>query len=186
MAREFRVRNMVRLRESPHADAPSPLGTVSLDDVVTILSEQGEWSEVWVADEAGNVRTGFVRMSMLEERPPLAPSEEEAIDEANFALALTFAARTHGVNRDYLIAVAWVESRIKNVTNETTGAIGPFQFMPSTWAGLVVQHGQQEDIAERDIVKADKQAVFAAIHTAEAQDQLLGKLDACPRVSSST
>ena len=62
------------------------------------------------------------------------------------------------------------------MTNETTGAIGPFQFMPSTWAGLVVQHGQQEDIAERDIVKADKQAVFAAIHTAEAQDQLLGKL----------
>ena len=135
MAREFRVRNMVRLRESPHADAPSPLGTVSPDDVVTILSEQGEWSEVRVVDEAGNVRTGFVRMSMLEERPPLAPSEEEAIDEANFALALTFAARTHGVNRDYLIAVAWVESRIKNVTNETTGAIGPFQFMPSTWGG---------------------------------------------------
>src|SRR5712691_7801093 len=120
MTREFHVKNMVRLRERPHADAPSPRGTVSLDDVVTILSEQDEWSEVRVVDEAGNVRTGFVRTSILEERPSLAPSEE-AIDEANFALALTFAARTSGVNRDYLIAVAWVESRIKNVANETMG-----------------------------------------------------------------
>jgi uncharacterized protein (TIGR02594 family) len=179
MATEFRVRNMVALRESPNGDVPSPRGTVSLDDIVTILTDQGEWSEVRVVDEAGNVRTGFVRTSTLVEPPPLAP-EKEAIDELNFALALTFAAHTSGVNRDYLLAVAWAESRIKNMVNPTTGAIGPFQFMPSTWAALIAKHGQQERITEREIVNAGKQAVFAAIDTKEAQDQLLGKLGRLP------
>jgi hypothetical protein len=84
------------------------------------------------------------------------------------------------VNRDYLIAVAWVESQLKNVVNPKTGAMGPFQFMRDTWAGLVAQHGQQEDITERDIADAGKQAVFAAISTAEAQDRLLGKLGQLP------
>jgi uncharacterized protein (TIGR02594 family) len=179
MATEFRVKNRVHLRESPNGAVPSPRGTVSVDDVVTILTDQGEWSEVRVVDKAGNVRTGFVLTSMLEERAVLAP-EEEAIGEVNFALALTFAAHTSGVNRDYLLAVAWAETRIKNIVNPITGAIGPFQFMPGTWAAMVAKHGQQEGITERDIVNAGKQAVFAAIDTKEAQDQLLGKLGRLP------
>jgi uncharacterized protein (TIGR02594 family) len=76
--------------------------------------------------------------------------------------------------------VAWVESRLKNVANQTTDAMGPFQFLPSTWADLVARHGQQEDITERDIVNVGKQAVCAAIHTAEAQEQLVGKLGRLP------
>ena len=76
---------------------------------------------------------------MIEELPPPTP-KEEAINEVNFALALTYVAHTYGVNRDYLIAVAWAESRIKNVINQTTGAVGPFQFTPGTWAALVARH----------------------------------------------
>ena len=179
MATEFHVRNMVRLRESPRGDAPSSRGTVSRDDVLTILAEQGEWLEVRVVDEDGNVRTGFVRTSMLEEQTLLPPAEE-AIDEVDFARAITFAAHTYGVNRDYLLAVAWAETRIKNMVNPTTKAIGPFQFTPSTWAALVARRGQQAGITDGDIVDASQQAHFAAINTKEAQDQLLGKLGRLP------
>jgi N-acetylmuramoyl-L-alanine amidase len=179
MATEFTVSNMVHLREVPGGDVPSPRGIVDHGDVVTILSKQGEWSEVQVVDQSGNVRKGFVPTDMIEELPPPTP-KEEAINEVNFALALTYVARTYGVNRDYLIAVAWAESRIKNVVNQATGAVGPFQFTPSTWAGLVASHLQQEGITERDIVDTGNQAVFAAIYTAEAQEQLLRKLERLP------
>jgi uncharacterized protein (TIGR02594 family) len=179
MATEFTVKNLVHLREIPNGAVPSPRGTVDNGDVVTILSKQGEWSEVRAVDKAGNVRTGFVPTSMIEELPSPA-LRDEAIDETNFARVATLAAVRSGVNRDYLVAVAWVESRIKNVLDQTTGARGPFQFTPSTWAGLVAQHGQQEEITERDIDNWGKQPAFAAIRTAEAQDQLVDKLGRLP------
>ena len=179
MATEFRVKNTIDLRESPNGAIPSPRGTVSPAHVVTILTNQGEWSEVRVVDKAGNVRTGFVRTSMLEERGALAP-EKEAIDEVDFAMASTFAAQRAGVNRDYLLAVAWAETRIKNMVNPTTKAIGPFQFTPSTWAALVARRGQQAGITDGDIVDPSQQAHFAAIDTKEAQDQLLGTLGRLP------
>jgi len=60
-------------------------------------------------------------------------SRDPAIDQDAFAQSCLNAARDFGTNAHYLIAVADVESGIKNVPAPSGTAFGPFQITDSTW-----------------------------------------------------
>jgi hypothetical protein len=132
MAARIRVRT--KLRNAPDPMAPNPLGVVTREDVLEILSEKegGAWLEVRATDLSGNVRTGFVPAEGVDQQAPEIDVEEE-IDPVAFGTVCTNNARTYDVNRDYLIAIAWCESRIRNVGTPASSAFGPFQFLQDTW-----------------------------------------------------
>ena len=135
-----RIKNRTKLRNAPDPTAPNPLGVVTRDDMLEILSEHGggAWLEVRATDLSGNVRTGFVPADRVDREAPDMQVEEE-IDPIAFGTVCTNNARTYGVNRDYLIALAWCESRISNVGTAASSAFGPFQFLPRDLEG----HGDQ-------------------------------------------
>jgi uncharacterized protein (TIGR02594 family) len=61
------------------------------------------------------------------------PSIDPNIDEKDFANSCLSAARDFGTSAHYLIAVAFVESGIKNIGSPTSTAFGPFQILQETW-----------------------------------------------------
>lgn len=64
--------------------------------------------------------------------PSVAPEPKDPVLQQ----ALTAAAAAHGVPRELLRAVAYVESRyVTTARNPKSGALGWFQFMPQTAAG---------------------------------------------------
>jgi uncharacterized protein (TIGR02594 family) len=176
-----RIKARTKLRNAPDPTAPNPLGMVKLDDMLEILSEHGGgiWLEVRATDLSGNVRTGFVPADRVDREAPDMQIDEE-IDPVAFGTVCTNNARTHGVNRDYLIALAWCESRIRNVGTAASSAFGPFQFLQETWRGMVTKHGQDTGITEAAILRWEAQATFAAILIAETIDRILDKLDRLP------
>lgn len=62
---------------------------------------------------------------------------DPTIDQDQFAQACLDAARTYGTNAHYLIAVAFIESGIKNIGAPGSSAFGPFQILEETWANYV-------------------------------------------------
>src|SRR4029077_17958132 len=80
---------------------------------------------------------------------PTAPRPE--IDKDAFFEQLGFAARTFGTNRDYLYAVAVVESGVRNIQSPASPAFGPFQFLPPTWKDLVTRFGADTGVTQADI-----------------------------------
>ncbi len=174
-----RMSRRTKLRNAPDLNAQSPLGVVTLDDALEILAETDGWLEVRVIDESGNVRTGFVPADRVNRDAP-APQVDPEIDPVAFGTVCTNSARTYGVNRDYLIALAWCESGIKNVGTSGSTAFGPFQFIRATWRGMVVEHGADTGITEAAIVHWHAQVTFAAILVAKATERILDKLDRLP------
>jgi uncharacterized protein (TIGR02594 family) len=61
-------------------------------------------------------------------------STASTIDQNTFAQCCLNAARDAGTNAHYLIAVAYVESGIKNVPAPGSTGFGPFQIMEQTWS----------------------------------------------------
>ncbi|MEO1473564.1 MAG: CHAP domain-containing protein [Pseudomonadota bacterium] len=168
----------VKLREEPNDNAANPAGICQRDDILRGLEQQGDW---WrLRDEAARpVREGFIRAAHLQ--ATTAPVLDPNIDVDAFYQKLTFAARANGANRDYLFAVAHLESDgVKNVVNSSSGATGPFQFLVSTWADLTARHGAETGVTEADITNPSAQAIFGAIYAAEAQASLTEKLKRVP------
>ena len=163
-----------KLRAGPRDDA-ARLDIVTPDDFIEVLEIEGEWRRVRSTDEAGNIHEGFIRASLLETKGPPEPTTE-VINDVSFVMALTAAARDIGVNRDYLAALAWVESKIKNTVDDNTLATGPFQFTPDLWNELVGRFGVKFGIAHVDIIDPGMQATFAAKQTAIATEALGAQL----------
>ena len=167
---KFRTIQRRRLRARPRDDAEQ-LDIVTPDHTIEILEIVGEWRRVRSTDEAGKPHEGFIQASFLATIDHLRPASE-VIDEINFVMSLTTAAREFGVNRDYLTALAWVESELKNTVDDDTLATGPFQFTPVVWNELVGQFGVEFGIASGDIIDPGMQATFAAKQTAIATETL--------------
>ena len=64
-------------------------------------------------------------------------SVNPAIDEDDFTQACLNAARDFGTNAYYLIAVAFVESGIRNIPSPSSSAFGPFQILDQTWQAFM-------------------------------------------------
>jgi hypothetical protein len=176
-----RMIGVTRLRSAPDPNAPNPSGVVTKDDAIEIISERqdGTWLEVRATDESGNVRTGFVPADRVDRDAP-PPKVEENIDLVRFGVVCTNNARTHGVNRDYLIALAWCESRIKNVGTTDSTAFGPFQFIQDTWNDMVARHSLDTGITEAGFRDWGAQVTFAAILGKEATERIRDRLGRLP------
>jgi len=175
---EYRVIFPQPLRSAPKEDAPAPSGIVHYSSRVEILEEiaDPEWVRAKVRDGIEE-RIGYLKKSALEVRPKETPAE---IDPVLFAKSLRFAARRFETNSVFLGAVAWVESRFKNAVNPSTQATGPYQFLPSTWQGMVAQYGADQGIGEDDIQDPSAQVVFAAIAARDATKSLKKSLGQIP------
>ena len=176
-----RMIGRTRLRSAPDSNAPNPSGVVTEDDAIEIIGERqgGTWLEIRATDESGNVRTGFVPADRVDRDAP-TPKVEEDIDLVRCGVVCTNNARTYGVNRDYLIALAWCESRIKNVGTTGSTAFGPFQFIQDTWKGMVARHGQDTGITEAGFRDWGSQVTFAAILAKEATERIRDRLGRLP------
>jgi uncharacterized protein (TIGR02594 family) len=180
----FRINKaVVKLRDQPRDDSPNTAGIVLMSDVLEKLRDApvSGWWEVQVVTSPGAPRQGFVRQDLLSQidSPPVDPK----IDEEGFFAQLGFAARAHGSNREYLYAVALLESGLQNIGSMASTAFGPFQFVRDTWQDLVARHGTDTGIRATDIVKPGAQAVFAAIYTTEAQKALTTALNRVPNAN---
>jgi uncharacterized protein (TIGR02594 family) len=110
----------------------------------------------------------------------MATAPQAAIDKDTFFKQLGFAARTFGANRDYLYAVAVIESGVQNIKGVASDAFGPFQFLPSTWNDLVAKHGAETGVTEADITDPGAQTIFAAIYSSNSQQALTKALGHVP------
>jgi uncharacterized protein (TIGR02594 family) len=177
----FRVTALAEpLRDQPDANAPASQGEVAAGDLVEKLTSSAppEWMKLRVVNPGEPLREGFVPSTLaLQAVEPAAPPV--AIDKAVFYDQLAFAAQRFGSNRDYLYAVAFAETKVRNVKAANSSAFGPFQFIPSTWKGLLNQHPGL-GLAEADIVRPDAQTILAAIATASAQAALTQALGRVP------
>ena len=88
------------------------------------------------------------------------PASEE---QQEIVGAIAAAAEELGLSERFLGAVAFKESGLRNVKATASSAFGPFQFLQSTWDGLVEQVGEKLGIAPGDIGDVHKQALMAAI-----------------------
>jgi len=119
----------LKLRENPNSTADNPLGKVFTTDVATTLQEQGDWTQIQILDG----RIGWVKSKWLK---PFSTDEiESQIDLELFEQNCVDAARLVGTSAIYLLAIADVESGIRNIPTEVSGgtAFGPFQIIEKTW-----------------------------------------------------
>src|SRR4051812_30864029 len=65
-------------------------------------------------------------------------SSDPNVDRDTFALACLLAARDVDTSPHYLVAVAVVESGIKNIPAPGSTGFGPFQILDGTWAQYMV------------------------------------------------
>jgi uncharacterized protein (TIGR02594 family) len=171
----------VNLRDAPDPSADHSAGTVVINDVIEKLADADVlgWWRVRVVTSGAPRREGFIRSDLLRELP--APALDPAIDKPSFFNQIAFAAQSFDANRDYLYAVASIESGIRNVPAKTdSSAVGPFQFMPATWADLVARHGPMTGIGQEAIGNPGSQAVFAAIAASEELKALTAALNRIP------
>lgn len=170
----------VKLRDEPREDSPNSAGIVIMNDLLDKISDAPVpgWWHMRVVTAGATRREGFVRSALLKEVEEPVPVPE--IDKERFFEQLTFAARAHETNRDYLYAVAFLESGIRNVKSERSDAFGPFQFMPETWRDLVMRHGADTGVTLADHTDPGAQAIIAAIATAEAQKKLAEQIGRVP------
>jgi uncharacterized protein (TIGR02594 family) len=176
----FRIRGFSgRLR----ANAGETTGGILLTaaDVMEKLAEvePSGWWRLHVTDGPAGGAKGFMLGADLEE-VALVPVAVE-IDQERFFHVLSFEARQEEAPREYLFAVAFLESGgIRNVVSKISSAFGPFQFLEDTWAGLVQAHGERRQIGTADRTDPFKQCTFAAIYTADSLRQAVAALGRVP------
>ena len=96
-------------------------------------------------------------------RPAAVRRSQPSGEQGRLLAAIRSNATKHGVNAGLLGAVAFVESGFRNVSSQSSSARGPFQFIPSTWNGLVKLFGDETGITRADITKVEAQAEMAAL-----------------------
>lgn len=171
----------VNLRDAPDPDAPHTAGTVMISDIIEKIADADKpgWWRVRVVTPGVPQREGFIRSDLLKELPVQAP--DPTINKEAFFSQIAFSAVSFGANRDFLYALATVESGVRNLpASAKRSAVGPFQFLPSTWAGLVARYGATTGIEQASIAYPGSQAVFAAIASSEALKALTTALNRVP------
>ena len=173
-------RAIVKLRDQPRDDSMNAAGSVVMTDLLEKMAEATVpgWWHMRVITTGSVAREGFIRQELLVEAADALPLE--LIDLKAFFDQLTLSARAFGTNNQYLYALAVVESGVRNVASKSSSAIGPFQFMPATWADLVDRHGASTGVSANDIREPGAQAILAAASTADAQRKLAGLLGRVP------
>ncbi|MGV8831780.1 MAG: CHAP domain-containing protein [Devosia sp.] len=134
----------------------------------------GGWSKI-VMDTGGGVGPeGFLPTAKIVTKT----IKGAAIEQTAFAAICAGACTSFGVDLPYLLAVARTETRtswkdgiIAADVYRDTGACGPFQFIKSTWEGLVRELGAQFGIRLSDIIDPGKQAALAAYTTKDAMSR---------------
>lgn len=185
-----KIKSSRKLRSGPSGDSkPVSDGDgivyVNPSDKLIVLGESAGWSEVRIDRGGGSGPKGYAPTDQIVDvalKPSVIPLDEFASDCAWAALALN-------IDLPYLLALARVESGIfwndsKGVISakvfKDSGATGPFQFMPKTWAGLVEQRGKILGIRLSDIINPKSQAVFAAFLVNEAIEKHSGQFGGLP------
>ncbi|MFO1037538.1 MAG: TIGR02594 family protein [Geminicoccaceae bacterium] len=168
----LRVRKVIRALPGPAAGTASNSPVVRPNFAIELLREENGFSQIRAVAPGGLVIEGWVPSGELVEKT-VAPTSEE-IDIPAFAELVLVAARQFETSAEYLLATAWHESRIKNVRNSSSGASGPFQFLPTTWAGQIDKVGSAFGITLADIDRWESQPIVAAAFTRENMDGLMG------------
>ncbi|TCA08576.1 TIGR02594 family protein [Rhizobium leguminosarum] len=146
-------------------DGSDPVMIFESASLVAIEVVDGTWSKVTVDTGGGVGFTGHIQ------RKHIAHVTYTPIDIAqkDFAQLCASACSSLLVDLGFMFALARTESRefwaddvIHAEVYRYTGASGPFQFIPSTWEGLVRQVGSALGIRLIDSVFPAKQAVLAA------------------------
>jgi hypothetical protein len=182
----FRIQDDVLaafLHDESRDDAPTSAGTVRFSDLLEKIkdaAEPGWWYVRVVTPGAREHPEGFIRSIQLTEAEQ---TEAETIDEEAFFRQIAYAAVRLCANRDYLFAVAFAASGLRNIASGESSAVGPFQFMPETWNELVKYNGEENDITPDDITDPGSQAVFAAVLSLDAQSHLNERLGRMPTVA---
>jgi uncharacterized protein (TIGR02594 family) len=182
MARFIVIADDAQLFAAPDlaaAHAPVPKGSVAEGDFVT---PGGVWLKVSVAPapRVPPMRDGFMREAAL--RPDADQPPEPVLDNVDFFSLVDNVARTRGVDRDYLIAVAWAETAgLAQLGNATSSKIGPFQFSQETWK-RVIADPQASDL---QLTPGDRrlwrpQVEMAAVLTSRLNDSLAAALNKPP------
>lgn len=129
--------------------------------------ENRDWIKVRVLE---NKEEGFLLLSALDQ----APSPSADIDQDQFFVAVTLAARVFGTDNQYLYALAAAQSGVKNLAGSVPGsdAFGPFQFSAARWADLVARFGAEENITVDDRSDPFEQVVLAARYSRALADAL--------------
>lgn len=182
----FRIQDNVLaafLHDQASDDAPTSAGVVRFSDLVEKIDDAGEpdWLHVRVVTPGtGSLREGFIRSIQLTEAEQ---TDAETIDEEAFFHQIAYAAGRLCANQDYLFAVAFAASGLRNTPSGESFAVGPFRFMPETWNELLMHNGEENDITADDITDLGSQAVFAAILSLDAQSHLNNSLGRTPTVA---
>ena len=174
----YRVKFPMALRAAPTMDADR-IATIEFESLLEILEELPDAKWVRVKTRiGGEERVGYLLRENIEKIVD-APIPEE-IDLVHLMDALIFAAQRFETNYYYLGALAWIESRVRNVVNPSSGAAGPFQFLPSTWKFLVEKYGAETGVDADDIRDVAAQTLFAAIYARDAARVLNEALSRLP------
>lgn len=135
------------------------------DILINVQDGPGVWSSVTIDSGGGTGPSGFVKTAYLVTKT-IAPKD---VSLAEFANLCAIASVTFNVDLAYLLALArtesgtaWTANVIEAKIFTGAGAKGPFQFIQSTWDGLVKQVGASFYIRSIDIVNPASQAVLAA------------------------
>ena len=187
MARFIVIADDAQLFAAPDpaaAHAPVPKDSVAEGDFVT---PGGVWLKVSVAPTPGAppTREGFMREAALRpdaDQPPEPELAEPVLDNVEFFSLVDNVARTRGVDRDYLIAVAWAGTAgLSQFGTATSSKIGPFQFTQETW-NRVISDPQASDL---HLTPGDRrlwrpQVEMAAVLTLHLNDALTAALNKPP------
>jgi uncharacterized protein (TIGR02594 family) len=168
------VKETIFLRSQPAPGSPPvelaggfPVRIYPDDVLINRTDQPNGWSEVKIDRGGGGGPKGFVKTEYLTTKS-LKPKD---VKQDEFTQACASAAVAFNVDLAYLLALARTESGlawddqtgiIKASIFDGAGAIGPFQFIPSTWEGLVKQVGASLVIRSIDIVDPTLQAVLAS------------------------
>ena len=159
------------LRAEPKPDG-AILGTAIISDLLQKIADSpvAGWAEMRLVTPGVAPIQGFMLTAHLVETASNIPTVD--IDTDLFFQTVTNAARTFATSRDFLYALAFIESGLRNIKSGSSDAFGPFQFLPTTWNGMVTKHGDQTRISEADILLPAAQATFAAIYAKELTDAI--------------
>lgn len=124
----FRPVQNFTLRSQPNDAATTPK-IITTEFRIDIVDDVGEgWVKINAYDVLSNGFEGFVKRTSLKET-----DIDPVINKTRFIGACLDGAFDFKTNAAYLLAVAEIESKTKNIPAKTSSAVGPFQILSETW-----------------------------------------------------